>query len=86
MPGLKILKDLSANLNFAKLLDREDNNLLHALIHPTESKCNDGLRLMETAEFLYAEKINPKSSNKASILRRPDFWPIFSFQMWVKII
>jgi len=63
MPGLKILKDECKNLNFSTLLDKDENNLLHALVNPTESKCNDGLRLMETAEFLYGERINPKSKN-----------------------
>lgn len=70
MPGLKILKDVCNDLNFSVLLDKDENNLLHSLVHPTESKCNDGLRLMETAEFLYAEQINPKAKNKNGI----SFW------------
>ena len=66
MPGLKILKDLVDGLNFSKLLDSNGNNLLHALVNPKEARCNDGLRLMETVEFLYSNKINPKSKNNVS--------------------
>jgi len=70
MPGLKILKDLVDGLNFSKLLDSNGNNLLHALVNPKEARCNDGLRLMETVEFLYSNKINPKSKNNKDV----SFW------------
>jgi len=70
MPGLKILKDLVADLNFSKLVDSSGNNLLHALVNPKEARCNDGLRLMETVEFLYSNKINPKSKNNKEV----SFW------------
>jgi hypothetical protein len=67
MPGLRILKDLCLNLKFGTLIDTDGNNLLLALINPTESKCNDGLRLMETTEFLYSEDVDPRAVNKVKI-------------------
>lgn len=70
MPGLRILKDLCLNLKFGTLIDTDGNNLLLALINPTESKCNDGLRLMETTEFLYSEDVDPRAVNKDGM----SFW------------
>ena len=40
------------------------NTLLHALANPKEAKCTDGLKLMETVQFLCHRNLDFKAKNK----------------------
>merc|ERR1719220_1652004 len=51
-------------IDFNLFLDNDGNTLLHALANPEEAKCTDGLKLMETVQFLCHRNLDFKVKNR----------------------
>ena len=63
--GLSILYEMSeGKIDFNSFLDNDGNTLLHALANPEEAKCTDGLKLMETVQFLCHRNLDFKVKNR----------------------
>ena len=63
--GLSKLYEMAeGDIDFNSFLDDEGNTLLHALANPDEAKCTDGLKLMETVQFLCHRNLDFKVKNK----------------------
>jgi hypothetical protein len=62
--GLNILHEAcEGEINFKEFIDGHGNTLLHALANPKEAKCTDGLKLMETVQFLCHRNLDFKAKN-----------------------